>query len=347
MFATITYYLNTKGRKASLLSGGDGDIQQRLKVERDHPRFAEIVERGWTHHDNSVSLDLSWNLEYFDAPQTVESILDWFASEAAKRTINVLANRRTRSQMVALHMNREGRIQAYGGCFQEVYLEQYPHWPYRPFCADQSVIQDREAQAWVAELETANAAAKQAALERLEAKRQAQLAKDAEQERQAQEREAAINRRKVELGGEETDLLLDVEAEALASLPSDCWEPHQRGKQWMATITVDPNEPDGLKRRHFHEKTKGRCYYIIVNLGVGDAVEFGADYYLGSGHKCLTRWYGFVVGRADDALILRPCQTGTEACNAAENWLAEHPKGPNVAESLSPDPRPDGATPRR
>ena len=34
-------------------------------------------------------------------------------------------------------------------------------------------------------------------------------------------------------------------------------------------------------------------------LNVGEAVEFGADYYTGSGKKSAKRWYGFILAQSD------------------------------------------------
>jgi hypothetical protein len=54
-------------------------------------------------------------------------------------------------------------------------------------------------------------------------------------------------------------------------------------------------------------------------MKVGEAVEFGADYYTGSGKPDRKRWYGFVVRivpETDDTLavvVLQKCANGKAA----------------------------------
>jgi len=51
-------------------------------------------------------------------------------------------------------------------------------------------------------------------------------------------------------------------------------------------------------------------------------VEFGADYYSGSGRKSPNRWYGYIVRVTDGHWILHACSTGKAACKEAEKYLA-------------------------
>lgn len=94
---------------------------------------------------------------------------------------------------------------------------------------------------------------------------------------------------------------LKVEDGALTQVP--VYETHRRGKNWLAVIAPDPKSPGGLKRT-FVERAKGSYYYMADTLKPGDPVEFGADYYTGSGHKQVCRWYGVVVDVRPDAVVL-------------------------------------------
>ena len=97
-------------------------------------------------------------------------------------------------------------------------------------------------------------------------------------------------------------LNLAIELNALTECP--VFETHKRGKNWAATIHPDPLGPGGLGR-NFWKRAYGKYYYIVPeNLNINDYVEFGADYYSGSGRKNSHRWYGKVMEKSDKELIL-------------------------------------------
>ncbi|OYT50381.1 hypothetical protein B6U83_00110 [Thermoplasmatales archaeon ex4484_36] len=100
------------------------------------------------------------------------------------------------------------------------------------------------------------------------------------------------------------NVVLRKELGALVEVPVYCG--HPRGKNWMAKITPDPASPGGL-HRDFFKRAKGKYYYMVPSgsLSPGDRVEFGADYYTGSGRREKKRWYGVVVEDRESVLILR------------------------------------------
>lgn len=107
-----------------------------------------------------------------------------------------------------------------------------------------------------------------------------------------------------------------VEDGALVEAP--VYEGHKRGKNWFAVIESDPKAPGGLKRA-FQRTGNGRYYYIVdeAALHIGDAVEFGADYYTTSGSKNATRWYGVVAAISPDRLYLGKYGTAAQAIKAS------------------------------
>jgi hypothetical protein len=82
------------------------------------------------------------------------------------------------------------------------------------------------------------------------------------------------------------------------------YEPHKRGKNWLAVIELDPDSPGGLMRE-FMKRGRGEDYYYSVKeLEVGDVVEFGADYYSSGGHKSPRRVYAVVLDIKSNSLKL-------------------------------------------
>ena len=77
---------------------------------------------------------------------------------------------------------------------------------------------------------------------------------------------------------------------------------HRRGKNWLATISRDPKGPGGIGRA-FQGRGCGEYMYDASALAVGTPVEFGADYYTGSGGKRAERWYGVVVSASPDRVV--------------------------------------------
>lgn len=102
-----------------------------------------------------------------------------------------------------------------------------------------------------------------------------------------------------------------------ALLDAPVYESHQRGKNWMAVITCDPASPGGYAR-DFCKRGNGAYYYIVDQSIVGKAVEFGGDYYSGSGRKSSHRFYGVVLSLTDSAIRIREYDTGRQACKAAQ-----------------------------
>lgn len=107
---------------------------------------------------------------------------------------------------------------------------------------------------------------------------------------------------------------------ALTQVP--VYKNHRRGNNWCAKIGIDPRKPGGLSREFF-EVAKGAYYYIVPDgLSAGDALEFGADYVSGTGHKTRNRWYGVVVdciglNDHESALVIKEFSTGTLAAQGA------------------------------
>lgn len=117
-----------------------------------------------------------------------------------------------------------------------------------------------------------------------------------------------------------TTMALEVEHGALVEVPVYC--DHKRGRNWAAIIRPDPRSPGGLARR-FLARARGRYYYMIEGLSVGHAVEFGADYYTGSGRKWPERWYGVVVEITPTRVVLIEAKTPAEAFRIARELREE------------------------
>jgi hypothetical protein len=325
--ATITYELSTGGQKASILAGGNGQRKQAVTIEPDDPEFVRVVAAGTVASDGHVFLD-TYSGNYDCSPQhrawdhipTITEILDDLAArretvranrEAEKtrrreETLAVLRDRVTRSDSV----HKDGRY----------YQVQSPAWPYE---AEGEVKASPEAKAWLAELEAANA-------ESMAAQNTERLVKEEQEARVKAERDRKEAERRAKLGLRAGDTDWSIEDGALIECP--VYETHKRGKNWAATITVDPAKPGGLGRE-FWTHAKGESYYMVPALSVGDAVEFGGDYYSGSGRKTADRWYGYVV-RIDPEtdeeygrLILCQCSTGKAAVKEGEKYAAKQATG--------------------
>lgn len=100
------------------------------------------------------------------------------------------------------------------------------------------------------------------------------------------------------------EFVLEIEGGAFTTVP--IFSTHKRARVWMARVTRDPRAPGGL-RREFAERARGEGYYYLVPRGwkVGDFVEFGADYYTGSGKKDPRRWYGVIVEQTPSKWVLQ------------------------------------------
>lgn len=97
---------------------------------------------------------------------------------------------------------------------------------------------------------------------------------------------------------------------ALLTVP--IWEPHERGDNWLAIIDIDPTKPGGLERQ-FVNKGRGECHYVTEPLKLFDAVQFAADYTTGMGKKRFHRWFGVVVAKTEDYILLEHCVSGAMA----------------------------------
>jgi hypothetical protein len=106
-----------------------------------------------------------------------------------------------------------------------------------------------------------------------------------------------------------------IENGALVEVP--IFEEHKRGRNWMAVITADPRKPGGLERR-FLKRAGGKYFYMVEGLKVGDAIEFGADYWTSSGRRNTNRVYAAVVSITSTELVLELLSTPDEAIEAAK-----------------------------
>jgi hypothetical protein len=328
MNASIRYSLSPAGQKAHILAGGDGKNVQTIEVGRDDPDFARLLARGTVGADGNVLLNRQYAMSY-DAPQTAASILDDLDAqdrEEAERkakageqkrleTLAVLTERRTRNTQAQVSVDRAGKVVIYGGVAHASYTYGQANWPYD---ADSTVRGSDEAKAWEAELEVAKTASHEAALAEAKAKLPAILEAEQKAAQDKEEKAVKLIARKEAMGGAADDYLCRIESGAFANVP--LYSSHKRSKCWLATVTVSPSSPGGLSR-DFAAKARGEGYYMVPSLSVGDAVEFGADTYSGSGRKSPERWYGFVVAVTEDAVLIRPCAGGKSACKAGTKFV--------------------------
>ena len=98
-----------------------------------------------------------------------------------------------------------------------------------------------------------------------------------------------------------------------ALLAAPVFEKHYRGNNWLAVIDVDGTCPGGLSRQWL-ARAKGDCLYLIEQLKLFDAVEFGADYVTSMGRKRPHRFYGVIVAITETEIVIRGFTSGTEAC---------------------------------
>ncbi len=321
MNAIIKVKLSDVGRKAQILAGLNADEVQSITVGPDDPAFPAIVAAG-TIEGNAVVLNRAmWSAPAYDALPGAQQVLDDVAREEVAETAKQAEDlARRRAETLAVLQGRKTTTQENmlpGGIrYDRVQIA----WPYNPL---PEITESAEAKAWHAELTALNDAAKANADALLAAKLEA----DAEANRVSREKEVA---RRAALGLRDGDDDFEIENGALTQCP--CWESHKRGKNWMATITPSPASPGGLART-FAEKAHGSSFYMLPALEAGEAVEFGADYYSGSGRPNKERWYGYVVRIDAEAdghpgrLILHKCADGKEA----------HKQGAKFAERLAAD----------
>lgn len=318
MQVLIKFRLSQVGQKANLIAGLNSERIQDIEVASDAPEFQEVVSAGEIR-GNVCILDTTDRIGNYsigspstewDHQPTVREVLDnqkrrFQEVEARKqaeveerrlKTLAVLQERKTR-----LHTKLVG---------SQRYDYRTPDWPYE---ADSSVTESDEAKAWVAELDAAKEAAQAEA-----------AAKDAVFQEEKRLKEETAKQKEVErrkrLGLREGDDTYAIEDGALIGVP--CYESHKRGKNWMAIIAVNPRAPGGLDR-DFVEKAKGKAYYMVPSdFEPGTPIEFGADYYSGSGRKSTERWYGYVVRVDEEAgfIVLHECATGKDAVKSGQKF---------------------------
>lgn len=98
-------------------------------------------------------------------------------------------------------------------------------------------------------------------------------------------------------------------------------QPHERGRNWCATIAKDPNGPSGLSR-NFHKLGKGsENGYSSENICLGDALEWGADYYTGGGSKKPHRKYTLVTELTSEKIVMTEFATAARAIKARAEFL--------------------------
>jgi hypothetical protein len=323
MDVTIKYLLSAAGRKASILAGGDGKSEQEIIVPFGSPCFKDAIDAATVDYDGRAVIDLTrpdHDLEpcgpiCHDTPQSVESLLAAIANRRRAR-VDAITAASERVRAATLAVVSEHRTHTHTEvCYENPIVTRYevitPAWPYP---CDEEVRNSPKALEWVAALNLINAVNHAAAIEegrRLTEERDAKVKAEAEAEAA---RRAALNLR----DGEDD---YRIEDGALIEVP--CWENHNRGKNWMATIAADPKSPGGLARS-FAEKAKGDSYYLVPNgLLPGMPIEFGSDYYTGSGRAQRSRWYGYVVSISPERLILHRCKTGKAAISEGTKFLAE------------------------
>ena len=97
-----------------------------------------------------------------------------------------------------------------------------------------------------------------------------------------------------------------------ALLDAPLYKDHHRQTNYAALIDIDPVMPGGLARR-FLDKGRGECLYLSEKMDLFDAMEFASDYTTTVGKKYRERWYGIVIAKTDDFILLEECATGATA----------------------------------
>jgi len=318
----ILYDLTPQGRKASILNGGNGQTIQIAEVGPDSPEFARAVSLATVDSDGTATITArgivayDWSVKYIawdhipSIPELLDEVVAALARKAASDAAKLEERRLKTLEVLQARQTRETRIDYELGVQYSVHK---PDWPADP---DKSVSESEEALAWIAELKIKNEAAQADADTRLAA---AQAAAEAKKLAAAQREEA----RRIELGLRPGDTDYICEDGALIQVP--CWESHSRGRNWFASISLNPSKPGGIAR-DFH--AKGDSYYMLPQLAPGQPVEFGADYYSGSGRRSSRRWYGYVV-RVDaeteaepGRLVLHKTATPKAAVNEGQIYAA-------------------------
>lgn len=97
-----------------------------------------------------------------------------------------------------------------------------------------------------------------------------------------------------------------------ALLDAPVYDKGPRRSNYLAVIDIDPSMPAGLARE-FADKGRGDCLYLTERLSLFDPVEFAADYTTHSGTKHRDWWYGVIVVKTEDYLLVERCASGVKA----------------------------------
>lgn len=91
-------------------------------------------------------------------------------------------------------------------------------------------------------------------------------------------------------------------------------QPHHRGRNWVASVEIEPTLPGGLKRTFF-PRASGKVAKAVIpeRLAVGDILEFGADYVSFGGKREPTRVYAVVLALSDTELVVKPYENVADA----------------------------------
>lgn len=318
MNVSIKYLLSTEGQKHSILTGGDGKHGQVLSVAPSDPSFSQVVKEGSVDNDGNLVLDLTRPLIHpasysvqrklqFDAvPQSVSEVMAALHKAKADLESEYQEQKRKEEERNAERSKRD--------------QEAIAAWAAKPV-ADRIYSGGTSSSCYVSEPTVSDRIAFMTHPVYLETKAECDRLNREIQERKDSEekaREAARLALRAARGLEDSDVALKMEEGCLAQVPKGLWESHSRGKNWFAVISISPTSPGGLART-FANKANGELYYLLPDLKPGDAIEFGADYYSGSGKKSTNRWYGFFVRQGQDAdgtvyVVFRKCSTGKDAC---------------------------------
>lgn len=112
--------------------------------------------------------------------------------------------------------------------------------------------------------------------------------------------------------------LWEARVEYGAMMGAPAYEGHKRGRNWMAIIEIDPSAPGGLHREFVKQAHGSTYYYMAPKSLMGKAVEFGADYFSGSGRRRRDREYGVVREITDDKIVIELFDTGRDAVIASK-----------------------------
>lgn len=107
----------------------------------------------------------------------------------------------------------------------------------------------------------------------------------------------------------------ELENNAFVEVP--IYDNHPRAKNWLAIIKPDPSKPNGLDRT-FVQKAHGKYFYMATDIKVGQALEFGADYYTTSGHKQPARVYALVLAKDENSITLELFNSPEDVIERAE-----------------------------